>query len=301
MKLKKRLLVCLLIVLLFSFPLVFYFEQNEIEFQIFISLFSSSLLSVVISIIEYVDEKTRAESQYNELIIRYIGLIKQVKYFNENKYGCPVELILECLEERRRNEFFSKYNVDLKNDAKFKMYQFFETNKSNLKFRPSNDENTPENFYNYILEIFVRDIRLSVDKYKLVCDVNEAEFINSFESLCFIFFDKRKKSRIEREINKPLLELIKSVKENYVRIMTFDGVKNDCNDVLYCVRKINYDLFFTKTNSIRDRCDQEIKYISVYCKTNIILENMKKIRWVHFFGGSDDLLYGVDHYFEKLS
>lgn len=295
MKLKSKLVIYLFVALLVSAVLILSIDHSGLIYDICLSIFSGALLSLLIAIIEYLNEKERVISKYTEIVMKNIMLIKNVKYFEDNKYKCPVDLIIYCLEEKRVNDFLAKYNQSPKYEAKKKLIEYFEANKSKLKFTPDNDGSTPEKFYEYILGLFLSDIETCIEKYKLVNEINEVELLACFEDIHFVFLNKKIKSHINKKINERIVELIRSVKENYMCIEAYNNMKDDYyHDVIYCIHKINYDLFFEETANRKDD-----EHVSVYCKTNCILNEMKNIRSLHYGDICDSLLYGVEHYFRN--
>ena len=164
MKLKSKLVIYLFVALLVSAVLILSIDHSGLIYDICLSIFSGALLSLLIAIIEYLNEKERVISKYTEIVMKNIMLIKNVKYFEDNKYKCPVDLIIYCLEEKRVNDFLAKYNQSPKYEAKKKLIEYFEANKSKLKFTPDNDGSTPEKFYEYILGLFLSDIETCIEK-----------------------------------------------------------------------------------------------------------------------------------------
>lgn len=111
MKAKRWVTLVTFLLTLVSFVLIIKFKNFEcdVEYDIAMAIFGSSILGCIMSFTEYFSERERAMEQFYQEAIRTLAKFRKAKPLQLTE---PEELIRNCIFEKMKNDDYVSFGMD---------------------------------------------------------------------------------------------------------------------------------------------------------------------------------------------
>lgn len=268
MKTKKYILWAMLIISLAA--IVIYaipYGNSEKTNAVCLSILGGSLVSLFVALIEYLQERANVLRQFvieaREVVLHF----RKIKYFSLSRVD---EILLKCIKEEENNEFRLAFQEPLSHTEKNKMIDYIET----VKLHGNSDEANLEEIYQNQVTFEKERIIETMKSYISAATYDFKNMETTYEFISFIFFNKKNKSKIDKEIVRNLekyQELIDSKK-----FIFEDAISRRRNFGSACDELIELNNTFFDVDSFRD--DYNVTHNTVY--QNCMDEILCSIEWV---------------------
>lgn len=272
MKAKKRLVIATIIASGISILLAILFQfffpgiGRCGEVSVFIvnfsfAVFGSAILGFIMSLVEYFVSKKHALENYYLESLKVYNIFAKIEFLLITE---PKELLMEYFSNEMLDGFLSKRN-SIEDD---KLYDYMKTIWQNTVDIPDPEFSgfAIESFNGYI-ESFIERLTICMDSYIDIATKKISSLDTAYAEFDFLFFNKRFRKRIYKEIHVPVFEHKRMIEENAFHFRTYKKAKNGNTAVMIDLLDELQQRFFT----VDKKTDE---YFEIYIVHSSFIDNM---------------------------
>ena len=184
MKAKRWVTLVTFLLTLVSFVLIIKFKNFEcdVEYDIAMAIFGSSILGCIMSFTEYFSERERAMEQFYQEAIRTLAKFRKAKPLQLTE---PEELIRNCIFEKMKNDDYVSFGMDdeVQYTEKVKYLEWLKKYKPEIFIGAGADE---EKIYQTKIEEAETMIKDCIYNYSKLAHISFAKLDSAYGNLDFL-------------------------------------------------------------------------------------------------------------------
>ena len=282
MRAKRWVTLVTFLLTLVSFVLIIKFKNFEcdVEYDIAMAIFGSSILGCIMSFVEYFSERERAMGQFYQEAIRILAKFRKAKPLQLTE---PEELIRNCIFEKMKNDDYVSFGMDdeVQYTEKVKYLEWLKKYKPEIFIGAGADE---EKIYQTKIEEAETVIKDCIYNYSKLAHISFAKLDSAYGNLDFLVANHTIRMKAYNEI----FDKMRSIRnEIFLANTHFELWKHGKGNFVFCTDKV---IEINKKLFIEEKSEEEnVVSVSIYQKEfDDIEESLEKFRRKIYWGRSKD-------------
>lgn len=282
MKAKRWVTLVTFLLTLVSFVLIIKFKNFEcdVEYDIAMAIFGSSILGCIMSFTEYFSERERAMEQFYQEAIRTLAKFRKAKPLQLTE---PEELIRNCIFEKMKNDDYVSFGMDdeVQYTEKVKYLEWLKKYKPEIFIGVGADE---EKTYQTKIEEAETMIKDCIYNYSKLAHISFAKLDSAYGNLDFLVANHTIRMKAYNEI----FDKMRSIRnEIFLANTHFELWKHGKGNFVFCTDKV---IEINKKLFIEEKSEEEnVVSVSIYQKEfDDIEKSLEKFRRKIYWGRSKD-------------
>ena len=267
---------------LVSIVLIIKFKNFEcdVEYDIAMAIFGSSILGCIMSFVEYFSERKRAMEEFYQEAIRILAKFRKAKPLQLTE---PEELIRNCIFEKMKNDDYVSFGMDdeVQYTEKVKYLEWLKKYKPEIFIGAGADE---EKIYQTKIEEAETMIKDCIYNYSKLAHISFAKLDSAYGNLDFLVANHTIRMKAYNEI----FDKMRSIRnEIFLANTHFELWKHGKGNFVFCTDKV---IEINKKLFIEEKSEEEnVVSVSIYQKEfDDIEESLEKFRRKIYWGRSKD-------------
>lgn len=267
---------------LVSIVLIIKFKNFEcnVEYDIAMAIFGSSILGCIMSFVEYFSERKRAMEEFYQEAIRILAKFRKAKPLQLTE---PEELIRNCIFEKMKNDDYVSLKMDdeVQYTEKVKYLEWLKKYKPEIFIGVGADE---EKTYQTKIEEAETMIKDCIYNYSQLAHISFAKLDSAYGNLDFLVANHTIRVKAYNEI----FDKMRSIRnEIFLANTHFELWKHGKGNFIFCTDKV---IEINKKLFIEEKSEEEnVVSVSIYQKEfDDIEESLEKFRRKIYWGRSKD-------------
>lgn len=267
---------------LVSIVLIIKFKNFEcdVEYDIAMAIFGSSILGCIMSFVEYFSERKRAMEEFYQEAIRILAKFRKAKPLQLTE---PEELICNCIFEKMKNDDYVSFGMDdeVQYTEKVKYLEWLKKYKPEIFIGAGADE---EKIYQTKIEEAETMIKDCIYNYSKLAHISFAKLDSAYGNLDFLVANHTIRMKAYNEI----FDKMRSIRnEIFLANTHFELWKHGKGNFVFCTDKV---IEINKKLFIEEKSEEEnVVSVSIYQKEfDDIEESLEKFRRKIYWGRSKD-------------
>lgn len=259
MKAKRWVTLVTFLLTLVSFVLIIKFKNFEcdVEYDIAMAIFGSSILGCIMSFTEYFSERERAMEQFYQEAIRTLAKFRKAKPLQLTE---PEELIRNCIFEKMKNDDYVSFGMDdeVQYTEKVKYLEWLKKYKPEIFIGAGADE---EKIYQTKIEEAETMIKDCIYNYSKLAHISFAKLDSAYGNLDFLVANHTIRMKAYNEI----FDKMRSIRnEIFLANTHFELWKHGKGNFVFCTDKV---IEINKKLFIEEKSEEEnVVSVSIYQK-----------------------------------
>ena len=267
---------------LVSIVLIIKFKNFEcnVEYDVAMAIFGSSILGCIMSFVEYFSERKRAMEEFYQEAIRILAKFRKAKPLQLTE---PEELIRNCIFEKMKNDDYVSLKMDdeVQYTEKVKYLEWLKKYKPEIFIGVGADE---EKTYQTKIEEAETMIKDCIYNYSQLAHISFTKLDSAYGNLDFLVANHTIRVKAYNEI----FDKMRSIRnEIFLANTHFELWKHGKGNFIFCTDKV---IEINKKLFIEEKSEEEnVVSVSIYQKEfDDIEESLEKFRRKIYWGRSKD-------------